>query len=41
MGQRSASARPSPKGSDKEMTWMGELRMGKDWMVIGSDTCKK
>jgi hypothetical protein len=41
MGQKIGFRETFTKKGDKEMTWMGELRMGKDWMVIGSDTCKK
>ena len=29
------------KKSDKEMTWSGEMKMGKDWVSVGSDACKK
>lgn len=41
MGQKIGFRETFTKKSDKEMTWQGELRMGKDWMVIGNDTCKK
>ena len=29
------------KKSDKEMIWSGEMKMGKDWIPVGTDTCKK
>jgi hypothetical protein len=41
MGQRIGFRETFVKKGDRELTWMGELRMGKDWMVIGNDTCKK
>jgi hypothetical protein len=41
MGQRIGFRETFTKKSDKELVWMGELRMGKDWIVVGNDTCKK
>ena len=29
------------KTGDKAITWHGELRMGKDWQVVGDDTCRR
>jgi hypothetical protein len=29
------------KTGDKTLTWHGELKMGKDWMVVGDDSCKR
>jgi Protein of unknown function (DUF1579) len=41
MGQKTSFRETYTKKSDREMTWLGELKMGKDWMVVGTDTCKK
>jgi hypothetical protein len=41
MGQKIGFRETFTKKGDKEMTWMGEVRMGKDWTVVGNDTCKK
>jgi hypothetical protein len=29
------------KTGDRALTWHGELRMGKDWMIVGDDSCKR
>jgi hypothetical protein len=41
MGQKVGFRETFTKKGDREMTWLGEMKMGKDWMVVGSDTCKK
>lgn len=41
MGQKIGFRETFTRKSDKELTWQGELKMGKDWMVVGNDTCKK
>jgi hypothetical protein len=41
MGQKVAFRETFTKKSERELTWLGEMKMGKDWMVVGNDTCKK
>jgi hypothetical protein len=41
MGQKIGFRETFTKKSDREMLWQGEIRMGKDWMTVGNDTCKK
>jgi len=40
-GQKVSFRETYTKKSDKEMTWSGEMKMGKDWVAIGTDSCKK
>jgi hypothetical protein len=40
-GQKVSFRETYVKKSDKEMTWSGEMKMGKDWVAVGSDSCKK
>jgi hypothetical protein len=40
-GQKVGFREVITKTGDRALTWHGEVRMGKDWMVIGDDTCKK
>ena len=40
-GQKISFRETYTKKSDKEMTWSGEMKMGKDWIPVGTDTCKK
>jgi hypothetical protein len=40
-GQKISFRETYTKKSDKEMTWAGEMKMGKDWVNVGTDTCKK
>ncbi|HEY6475344.1 MAG TPA: DUF1579 family protein, partial [Polyangia bacterium] len=40
-GQKISFRETYTKKSDKEMTWSGEMKMGKDWIPVGIDTCKK
>jgi hypothetical protein len=40
-GQKMGFKETYTKIGDKGLTWHGELKMGKDWMVIGDDTCKR
>ena len=40
-GQKISFRETYTKKSDKEMTWSGEMKMGKDWIPVGTDTCKR
>ena len=40
-GQKISFRETYTKKSDKEMIWSGEMKMGKDWIPVGTDTCKK
>ncbi|HEX3902019.1 MAG TPA: DUF1579 family protein [Polyangia bacterium] len=40
-GQKISFRETYTKKSDKEMVWSGEMKMGKDWIPVGTDTCKK
>jgi hypothetical protein len=40
-GQKVSFRETYTKKTDKEITWTGEMKMGKDWISVGSDTCKK
>ncbi|HXJ20408.1 MAG TPA: DUF1579 family protein [Polyangia bacterium] len=40
-GQKVSFRETYTKKSDKELTWSGEMKMGKDWISVGNDTCKK
>ena len=40
-GQKMGFKEIFTKTGDKSLTWHGELKMGKDWTVIGDDTCKR
>ncbi|HVV16512.1 MAG TPA: DUF1579 family protein [Polyangia bacterium] len=40
-GQKVSFRETYTKKSEKEMTWSGEMKMGKDWISVGSDSCKK
>ena len=40
-GQKISFRETYTKKGDKEMIWAGELKMGKDWIPFGTDTCKK
>jgi len=40
-GQKISFRETYTKKGDKEMVWSGELKMGKDWIPFGTDTCKK
>jgi hypothetical protein len=40
-GQKMGFKETFTRTGDKGLTWHGELKMGKDWMVIGDDTCKR
>ena len=41
LGQRVAFRETFTKKGERELAWLGEMKMGKDWMVVGSDTCKR
>ena len=40
-GQKISFRETYTKKSDKEMIWSGEMKMGKDWIPVGTDICKK
>jgi len=40
-GQKISFRETYTKKGDKEMVWSGEMKMGKDWIPVGTDTCKK
>jgi hypothetical protein len=40
-GQKIGFQEVITKTGDKTLTWHGEMKMGKDWIVIGDDSCKK
>jgi hypothetical protein len=40
-GQKVSFRETYTKKNEKEMTWSGEMKMGKDWVSVGNDTCKK
>jgi len=40
-GQKVSFRETYTKKNDKEITWNGEMKMGKDWISVGSDSCKK
>jgi hypothetical protein len=41
MGQKVSFRETYAKKSDKELLWTGEMKMGKDWIAVGNDDCKK
>jgi hypothetical protein len=41
MGQKIGFRETYTKKTEKEMTSQVEFKLGKDWMVIGTDTCKR
>jgi hypothetical protein len=41
MGRKIVFRETYTKSSDKAMTWTGELKWGKDWISVGTDTCKR
>ena len=41
MGQKVAFRDTFTKKGERELVWLGEMKMGKDWMVVGNDTCKR
>ncbi len=40
-GQKISFRETYTKTGDKAMVWSGEMKMGKDWIPVGTDTCKK
>jgi len=40
-GQKVSFRETYMKKGDKELTWTGEMKMGKDWISVGNDSCKK
>ena len=40
-GQKVSFRETYVKKNEKEMTWSGEMKMGKDWVAVGTDSCKK
>jgi Protein of unknown function (DUF1579) len=41
MGQRITFRETYTKKGDKAFNWLGEMKMGKDFISVGSDDCKK
>jgi hypothetical protein len=41
MGQKTPFRESFTKKSDKEMVWQAEAKLGKDFVVLGADVCKK
>jgi hypothetical protein len=41
MGQKVSFRETYTKKGDKAFNWMGEMKMGKDFIPVGSDDCKK
>jgi Protein of unknown function (DUF1579) len=40
-GQKVGFKEIMTKAGDRALTWHGEVRMGKDWVVVGDETCKR
>ena len=40
-GQKIGFKETFTKTGDRALTWHGEVRVGKDWVVVGDDTCKR
>ena len=40
-GQKISFRETYTKKGDKELIWSGEMKMGKDWIPVGTDTCKR
>ena len=40
-GQKISFRETYTKKGDKAMTWTGEMKLGKDWIPVGTDECKK
>jgi len=40
-GQKIGFKESFTKTGDRALTWHGEVRVGKDWVVVGEDTCKR
>jgi Protein of unknown function (DUF1579) len=40
-GQKVGFKEVISKTGDRGLTWHGELRLGKDWQVVGDDVCKR
>jgi hypothetical protein len=40
-GQKVGFKESFTKTGDRALTWHGEVRVGKDWVVVGEDTCKR
>ena len=40
-GQKVSFRETYTKKGDKAMLWTGEMKMGKDWIPVGTDACKK
>lgn len=41
MGQKVGFRDTFTKKGERELIWLGEMKMGKDWVVIGNDVCKR
>jgi hypothetical protein len=40
-GQKVGFKEVIAKAGDKALSWHGEVRMGKEWLVVGEDSCKR
>ncbi len=40
-GQKIGFKETFSKTGDRALTWHGEVRVGKEWVVVGDDTCKR
>jgi uncharacterized protein DUF1579 len=40
-GQKIGFKETFSKTGDRALTWHGEVRVGKDWVIVGDDTCKR
>lgn len=40
-GQKIGFKETFTKTGDRALTWHGEVRVGKEWVVVGDDTCKR
>ena len=40
-GQKVSFRETYTKKGEKELNWTGEMKMGKDWIAVGNDSCKK
>ena len=41
LGQKVSLRETFAKKADREMVWMGEMKLGKDWTLLGTDTCRR
>ena len=41
LGQKIGFRETFTKKSDKELVWTAEMKMAKDWVLLGTDSCKR